>query len=169
MPIVQTLHDYEFLSASYLDHRGGWLDHDERRLSFRALNAATFVAAPRAPRAQGRRLDRQLALRRRPARDRAASTPRSCPPSSSRRRGPAPATRIARGAVFVGRLHEEKGVRDVLALAGSLPSIEVSVAGHGPLEAEVAEAARRLPNLDFAGSLDRARRARAARAEPGSA
>ena len=50
----------------------------------------------------------------------------------------------------------EKGVRDVLELAESLPSVEVSVAGHGPLEAEVAAAAGRLPNLDFVGSLDRA-------------
>ena len=57
--------------------------------------------------------------------------------------------------MFVGRLHDEKGVRDVLELAELLPSLQVSVAGHGPLEAEVAEAAGRLPNLDFAGSLDR--------------
>ena len=31
LPIVQTLHDYEFLAASYLDHRGRWIDRDESR------------------------------------------------------------------------------------------------------------------------------------------
>jgi glycosyltransferase involved in cell wall biosynthesis len=61
------------------------------------------------------------------------------------------------GAAFVGRLHEEKGVRDVIALAGALPGLEVRVAGHGPLESEVAAAARRLENLEFVGKLDRDR------------
>ena len=56
---------------------------------------------------------------------------------------------------FVRTLHEEKGVRDVLELAELVPSLRVSVAGHGPLEGAVAEAARRLSNLEFAGSLDR--------------
>jgi glycosyltransferase involved in cell wall biosynthesis len=61
-----------------------------------------------------------------------------------------------RGAAFAGRLDVEKGVRDVIRLAELVPSNEVTVAGHGPLEGEVSEAAARLPNLTFAGSLERA-------------
>src|SRR5579884_881960 len=35
VPIVQTLHDYELLSASALDETGGRLDRDETRLPYR--------------------------------------------------------------------------------------------------------------------------------------
>ena len=33
VPVIQTVHDYEFVSASPFDHTGQWIDHDERRLS----------------------------------------------------------------------------------------------------------------------------------------
>jgi glycosyltransferase involved in cell wall biosynthesis len=155
VPLVQTLHDYEFLSASYLEHRGGWIDHDERRLEFRALNAATFAMRRwvHAPRVDEWIANSGYVAARYEARGLISTTlaafvepvPDGLPGFADRL-----------GAVFVGRLHEEKGVRDVLALAESLPATEVTVAGHGPLEAEVVDAAGRLPNLAFAGSLDRA-------------
>jgi glycosyltransferase involved in cell wall biosynthesis len=155
LPIVQTLHDYEFLSASYLDHRGGWIDRDESELSFRALNTATYIVRRGL---HTRKVDAWIANSRYVAARHEtrgiASTVLPCfvepvggdPPGFSDRDG----------AVFVGRLHEEKGVRDVLELAELLPSVKISVAGHGPLQEEVAAAARRLSNLDFVGSLDRA-------------
>ena len=155
VPIVQTLHDYEFLSASYLDHRGGWIDRDESKLSFRALNTATYILRRGL---HARKVDAWIANSRyvaaRYETRGIASTvlPSFVEPAM----GAPPGFSDRRGAVFVGRLHEEKGVRDVLQLAELLPSIKVSVAGHGPLEGEVAAAAGRLPNLDFVGSLDRA-------------
>ena len=155
VPIVQTLHDYEFLSASYLDHRGGWIDRDEGELSFRALNTATYIVRRGL---HARKIDAWIANSRyvaaRYETRGIASTvlPSFVEPAL----GAPPGFSDRHGAVFVGRLHEEKGVRDVLELAERLPSVKVSVAGHGPLEGEVAAAAGRLPNLDFAGSLDRA-------------
>jgi glycosyltransferase involved in cell wall biosynthesis len=154
VPIVQTIHDYEFLGASYLDHRGRWLDHDESRLSFRVLNTATFVLRRGL---HARRVDawiansRYVAARHEPRGIASTVLPAFVKPAN----GDRPGYSERAGVAFVGRLHVEKGVRDVLELARLLPSLQVSVAGHGPLEAEVAEAAGRLPNLDFAGSLDR--------------
>jgi hypothetical protein len=43
IPVVQTLHDCEFISASPFDHRGRWLDRDEVTLSYRLLNSAAFL------------------------------------------------------------------------------------------------------------------------------
>ncbi|MEK6272389.1 MAG: glycosyltransferase family 4 protein [Actinomycetota bacterium] len=155
LPIVQTLHDYEFLAASYVDHRGGWIDRDESKLSFRALNTATYIVRRRL---HARKVDAWIANSRYVAaryEERGiASTvlPSFVEPITA----DPPGFSDRRGAVFVGRLSVEKGVRDVLELAESLPSVEVSVAGHGPLEADVAAAASRLPNLEFAGSVDRA-------------
>jgi glycosyltransferase involved in cell wall biosynthesis len=154
VPIVQTLHDYEFLSASYLDHRGRWLDRDESRPSFRALNTATYVLRRGL---HARKVDawiansRYVAARHETRGIASTVLPAFVEPAT----GDAPGYSERAGAVFVGRLHLEKGVRDVLELARLLPSLEVTVAGHGPLETEVAEAEGRLPNLHFAGTLDR--------------
>ncbi|MGH2925443.1 MAG: glycosyltransferase [Solirubrobacterales bacterium] len=154
VPIVQTLHDYEFMSSSYLDHRGGWIDHDERRASFRALNAATFAIRRwvHSPRVDAWIANSGYVARRYETRGLASTVLAAFVEPIDR---PVPGFAERAGAAFVGRLHEEKGVRDVIALAGSLPEIEVRVAGHGPLEGEVAAAARRLENLEFVGKLDR--------------
>jgi glycosyltransferase involved in cell wall biosynthesis len=155
VPIVQTLHDYEFLSASYLDHRGRWLDRDESQLSFRALNTATYILRRGL---HARKVDAWIANSRYVAarHEKRGIVSTVLPSFVESVTGDSPGFSERVGAVFVGRLHEEKGVRDVLELAQLLPSLEVSVAGHGPLEGEVAAAAGRLPNLDFAGSIDRA-------------
>jgi len=155
LPIVQTLHDYEFLAASYLDHRGRWIDRDESQLSFRALNTATYIVRRGL---HARKVDAWIANSRYvAARYETRGIASTVLPSFVEPAMGAPLGFSDRhGAVFVGRLHEVKGVRDVLELAERLPSLKVSVAGHGPLEGEVAAAAGRLPNLDFAGSLDRA-------------
>jgi glycosyltransferase involved in cell wall biosynthesis len=154
VPIVQTLHDYEFLSASYLDHGGGWVDRDERRISFRALNAATYLLRRRvhAPRVEAWIANsRYVAARHEALGISSTVLPSFVEPPAGERRG----FSDRRGAAFVGRLDPEKGVGDVLELAESLPSIEVRLAGHGPLEAEVVQAAARIPNLDYVGSRDR--------------
>jgi glycosyltransferase involved in cell wall biosynthesis len=155
LPIVQTLHDYEFLAADYRDHRGRWIDRDESELSFRALNTATYALRRWL---HARRVDAWIANSRYvAARYEARGVASTVLPSFVEPpTGDPPGFSERRGIVFVGRLHPEKGVRDVLELAELLPSLEVSVAGHGPLEGEVAEAASRLPNLSFSGRLDRA-------------
>jgi glycosyltransferase involved in cell wall biosynthesis len=154
LPIVQTVHDYEFVSASWLDHRGRWIDRDESRRAIRALNTATFLVRRGLHR---RAVDAWIANSRYvAARHRARGIEATALPlfieaarGDSRRFGD------RRGAVFVGRLDAEKGVRDVVGLAELVPSLQVTVAGHGPLEREVAEAAGHLSNLDFAGTLPR--------------
>jgi glycosyltransferase involved in cell wall biosynthesis len=155
LPIVQTLHDYEFLAASWMNHRGGWIDRDESRHSFRALNTAAYPLRRRlhAPRVDAWIANSRYVAARYEARGIASTVlPAFVEPVAHS----LPGFSDRRGAVFVGRLSAEKGVPDVLALAEALPALEVSMAGHGPLQPEVAAAARRLPNLEFAGSLDRA-------------
>jgi glycosyltransferase involved in cell wall biosynthesis len=155
VPIVQTLHDYEFISASWLDHRGRWLDRDERRLPARALNDATFLVRRGV---HARAVDawvansRYVAARHGTRGIDATALPCFVEPASGRPGG----FPDRGGAAFAGRLDVEKGIRDVVRLAELAPAIAVTIAGHGPLETEVAEAAGRLPNLAFVGSLQRA-------------
>ena len=65
---------------------------------------------------------------------------------------PTPATGPGRGAVFVGRLAEEKGVRLVLGVARRTDQ-PVTIIGDGPMMNEVKAA--ELPNLTIRGQLDR--------------
>ena len=62
------------------------------------------------------------------------------------------------GALFVGRLSPEKGLRALLAaweqLAGKVP---LKIVGDGPLVTEVASAARRLPGVEWLGHLPKDR------------
>ena len=44
---VQTLHDFELLSASAIDGSGSWRDRDETRPRYRLLNSATFFVRRR--------------------------------------------------------------------------------------------------------------------------
>jgi glycosyltransferase involved in cell wall biosynthesis len=155
IPLVQHLHDYEFISASWRDHSGRWLDRDEGRRSVRALNDATFVVRRLV---HARAVDawiansRYVAGRHAPAGIEATVLPCFVEPAVGRRAAHSERS----GALFVGRLDADKGVRDVLSAAELLPSMDFTLAGRGPLEAEVSEAARRLPNVTFAGGLDRA-------------
>jgi glycosyltransferase involved in cell wall biosynthesis len=57
--------------------------------------------------------------------------------------------------VYYSRLVDEKGPRKVVELAALHPDIRFAIAGAGPLEDEIAAAARKLRNLDFLGRLDR--------------
>jgi glycosyltransferase involved in cell wall biosynthesis len=154
LPIVQTIHDYEFISASWADHRGRWLDRDERRRSARTLNDATFLVRRGV---HARLVDawiansRYVAARHRARGVEATSVPLFVEPAPN---DPRPFA-DRRGVAFVGRLDAEKGVPDLVRSAELAPSLELTVAGHGPLEAELAQAADRLPNLAFVGHLRR--------------
>lgn len=155
LPVVQTLHDYELLSASALDESGGWVDRDEEQPSYRVLNTLTF------PLRRGpylRRVGAVITCSRFVAeRYRAGlGIEPTVLPYFVKIPGHAPREYGEReGAIFVGRLHREKGVDDVIAVAERLPGLRVTIVGYGPLEPRVAEAAERLPNLAFAGRHDR--------------
>jgi glycosyltransferase involved in cell wall biosynthesis len=155
VPVVQTLHDYELLSASQIDHRGKWIDRDESKLSYRMLNTATFPLRhwAYAPRVRAFiACSRYLAARYATRGVRSTVLPYFVPPSQ---RTDLPDFASRGGAVFVGRLHEEKGVTDIVKLAEAAPWLEVKVAGYGPLSQVVELAAAQLSNLEFAGRVDR--------------
>jgi glycosyltransferase involved in cell wall biosynthesis len=57
------------------------------------------------------------------------------------------------GAVFVGRLTHDKGALDLVKLAHSPAPLEIHAVGTGPLEGQLREQARDLPNLHVHGNL----------------
>ena len=152
--VVQTLHDYELVSASWADVRGGKIDRDETRADYRLLNSALH---PFRRRFHVRRVDAFVSLSRLVARIHlrhgVASTviPHFVSPHPSGLRLPGFEGR--NGIVFVGRVTEEKGVRDVVELARRLPDVPVKVIGSGPLLRELQQSAARLPNLSVDGFL----------------
>ena len=140
--VVQTLHDYELVSASWTDVRGGWLDRDETRLDYRLLNSALH---PVRRAVHVRRVDAFVSVSRLVARIHrehgidSTVIPNFVRPVASHRR--ASRLRRRRGIVYVGRLAPEKGVRDVLELARRLPETPVEIIGSGPLLEELRRAA----------------------------
>lgn len=153
VPIVQTLHDFELVSAGALDARGRWRDDDEPRLSYRVLNTATlplrrhvhvrrvaaFVAVSRfVARIYGRHGVESVVLP-----NFVPSSPTASESSTSRS-----------GIAFVGRLTADKGIHDVVSLAAALPAVPVTIVGTGSLEHEVRNAAERLPNILLTGFVE---------------
>ena len=59
--------------------------------------------------------------------------------------------------LFAGRLAEEKNVPLVIDVARQRPGLEVSIAGDGPMRAEIEAAAAELPNLRYLGWVPRER------------
>lgn len=155
VPVVQTLHDFEMISASALDVRGGWWDRDESRLRFQALNSATF---PIRRRVYVPRVDAFVAVSRFVARVHArhgidsAVLPNFVSYSESAR-GKLPAFDERHGILFVGRLRPEKGARDVVALARRVSDIPVTVIGSGVLKHELEREAADISNLEIAGLI----------------
>jgi glycosyltransferase involved in cell wall biosynthesis len=157
--VVQTLHDYEFLSADLTDHLGRVHDASPSvPLSDRLLNdvllqlkrrvATRCVDAWIAPsQAVARWYGERMGIRAEVIEHFAGSGPAASQPRSFAERS---------GVLFLGRLSVEKGVRDVMALARRLPNVAVRVAGAGPLAAEVRATAARLPNLTYLGQLNQA-------------
>lgn len=63
--------------------------------------------------------------------------------------------KIPQRVIFVGRLAPEKKLEDVLQAAKQMPETHFSIAGDGPMKAEVLALAESLPNLTYLGWLDR--------------
>lgn len=154
VPVVQTVHDHEFVAANAIDDECCLVDRLEERASYRALNTASQVIR----RFVHPRLVREwIAVSRYIAGKLPSSVanvhvlpnfvevPDEVSPFAGRN-----------GVVFVGRLEREKGVDDVLDLARSHPDLRVVVAGDGGMRATVEQAARALPNLDYRGLVARA-------------
>jgi glycosyltransferase involved in cell wall biosynthesis len=158
VPVVQTLHDYEFMSADALNDRGGVIDTGTPGFTAGALNSVLFrvrrtIHAPTvtvwvsisryvAERAAEAGIDSTI------VRNFTAAAASANPPLPLNARS---------GVAFVGRLAREKGVSDVLALARALPSVKVRIAGAGPMEDVVRRAAERSANIEWLGTLDRTR------------
>ncbi len=156
VPLVQTLHDYELISANWTDVRGGWVDRTETRFAYRSLNTGLF---PFRRAVHTRSVDAFISVSRLVAQVHEAHGIRSeVIPNFVRAHdpeAPPPAFAGRSGIVYVGRLSEEKGVRDVLELARCLPDVRVSIAGSGPLLGEVRARAAELDNLSALGFTDR--------------
>jgi glycosyltransferase involved in cell wall biosynthesis len=154
VPIVQTVHDYEFIAASGTDATGGWTDRVEPRAQHRALNTLLYGVKRLVHRP---RVSSWIAVSRSTAQIYAASGIDATvipnftmmPPRQT------PLARFAdrRGVLYVGRLSREKGIADVLHLASQAPDLPIVIAGQGPLQSLVIKAAKLRPNLEFAGSL----------------
>ena len=67
---------------------------------------------------------------------------------------PPPSRRIAR-VLYAGRLALEKNLQQVIDAAAAHPELEFTLAGEGPELPRVQAAAARLPNLHWAGWVDR--------------
>jgi glycosyltransferase involved in cell wall biosynthesis len=151
VPVVQTLHDYEFVSADPLDHRGRRVDTTSTGLDARALNTAAlgvrrlvhrrlvrqWISVSEYVRGVHRRRGIDSVVLRHPLEPRPDPRPR----------------KARRGIAFVGRLTPEKGVADLIAAARAAPDLSFSIFGDGPLADEAAAADRELPNLSFGGRL----------------
>jgi glycosyltransferase involved in cell wall biosynthesis len=154
VPVVQTLHDFEMISASPLDARGGWWDPDETHARFKLLNAATrpvhrYVHAPR--------VTQFVAVSRFVARVHArygidsVVVPNFVVPHDGGDLSDVPGFAERQGIVFLGRLRPEKGAMDLVELAKLLPEITVTVVGSGDLEDTLRSHATVIPNLQMAG------------------
>ena len=151
-PVIQTCHDYEFVSASPV-RESGFLDVAETRLRYRTLNSALFgvkrrvhvacVTAWVAPTSYVQRRHASAGIDATVipyfVRSVADFTPRD----------------HRSGIAFVGRLVEEKGVRHVLELVDA-EDTPVCIAGDGDLRAGVERVAARRDNLNYLGWLSEA-------------
>jgi glycosyltransferase involved in cell wall biosynthesis len=153
IPIVQTVHDYEFISASSIDDTGGWRDQDEERFAYRMLNTALFsvkriLHTPR--------IDRWISVSRSTAAAyRLHGIDTAVLPNFTKPfLGELPSFEERKGILFVGRLTEEKGIRHILDLPAHLPNHPIIIAGDGPMAKDVEHATQVVPSLTYLGKLD---------------
>ena len=153
VPVVQTVHDYELVSASPYDDSGALVDRDETRPSYRLLNTLLF---PLRRLVHVRHVDRYIAVSRFVARAYARRSIECTvlPNFVERRTGEVPSHESRSGALFAGSLTDAKGVPDVLELARRAPELPVRVAGSGRLADDVRREAGRLANLTFLGRIE---------------
>ena len=156
LPIVQTLHDYEFLSANPFDATGRMVDRHERRLSYRLLNTGT-LAIRRVLHAPA--VTEWIAVSNFVARAHLSRGIHATVIPNFADLVPARAPRpleAREGILFLGALSEEKGVLDVLDMARHSRDLRVVIAGRGPLREKVGVEAENLTNVEFVGQLDSA-------------
>jgi glycosyltransferase involved in cell wall biosynthesis len=151
VPVVQHLHDYQFISATYTEPEGGWLDRVDTRLAYRVLNTAMY-GARRA--CHVGRVAAWATVSRAAA---AHYVPRGIAPHVLPNFVPLTATAPERralaerdGVLYFGRLVPEKGIEHVLELAAATDAT-VRVMGSGPMAEEIERAATSIPNLEFFG------------------
>jgi glycosyltransferase involved in cell wall biosynthesis len=152
IPVIQTLHDYEFVSASPLDARGRAFDCYETSTAFRVLNTATFALRRRVHRPRVTtwiavsnalaEIYRKRGIDAVVIRNSVLTSGAQVKPPSERE-----------GIVYAGRITKEKGSDAIVELARLLPDVRVTVAGMGIDAGNVAAAARELPNLCFVGQI----------------
>ncbi len=154
IPVVQTVHDYEFISASAFDDSGRWFDSEEEQLSYRTLNTLLFGIKR---------------LVHRPSIGDWISVSRSTnqayhehgiettvlPNFTNTLTGDLPDFGNRGGVLFIGRLTEEKGLRHLLDLPKYISEIPIEIAGDGPLVDEVMRATQIFPSVTYLGKLDR--------------
>lgn len=153
-PIVQTVHDYEFLAANPFDSSGSRLDRTDELLQARVANTATYATRACVHRS---RVSRWVAVSNHVARVHAESGVRcEVLPNFIARPPSVRASRSGRSAAvaFVGRLESEKGVQHVLDMAAYLPETTIRIAGEGSLKGKVRDAARTRRNVTYLGQLD---------------
>lgn len=153
IPIVQTIHDYDLIAASHVDHRGGRIDRHEGRLSYRALNTATFAVRRSIHR---RAVDEWIAIssfvagayRRQGIESRLIENfvlPATQQPLGFDQRS---------GVVYLGWLSSEKGLDTLLDAADRLRQIPFVIVGGGPDAEAASRAASRLENVQFVGQVE---------------
>lgn len=131
LPIVQTMHDYEFVSASATDASGAAIDSSDDLVAARVLNTACY---PLKRRIHARSVVEWIAVSRYVAA--AAATkgivatvlPNFAAPGGGEIAG----FERRRGVIFAGRLTALKGSGEVMRLARLIPHVEFIVAGSGP-------------------------------------
>jgi glycosyltransferase involved in cell wall biosynthesis len=152
VPVVQTAHDYEFISASAEDSTGKRIDRREVRLQYQALNSGLHVVKRRFHVPAIRKwiaVSNALAGRYRNAGIESTTIANFTSPSDV-----VPPPRAGRsGVVFAGRLEPHKGVDDVIELAAALSNVPVEIAGTGTMQPAVERASEELGNLRYLGRL----------------
>ncbi len=171
VPVVQTLHNFRLLCANGLFYRDGHICEDCLgkaiplpgvihacyRDSRAASGAAvTMLTAHRAMRTWTRVVDRYIVLgefaRQTFIRGGLPAGKLAIKPNFVA--DPSPGDGHGNYALFVGRLTPEKGIHTLLhaweRFGGTIP---LKIVGDGPLAAAVADAQRRLPNVEWLGHL----------------
>jgi glycosyltransferase involved in cell wall biosynthesis len=154
VPVVQTVHDYEFTAADSTDASGGWIDRGQPRPEYRLLNTLIYGVKRHVHRP---RVAAWIAVSRSTAAIYSAAgidttvIPNftKAPPSSA----PVAGFRERHGVLFVGRLSREKGVTHLLELASHAPELPIAIGGQGPLDQLVLSAAKTSPNVEYLGAL----------------
>lgn len=147
IPMIAGLHtDLEGLADMYWNRLLGRIARRSieaaSRLLFQRADAVVVNSNPILPAA--RRLGaRRIRLLGTPLAEAFVATPVTPPSGAS--------TRVA----FAGRLAPEKNVAAIIDAAERLPRLNFTLAGKGPLETLVRRKSIQLPNLNYAGHLDR--------------